>query len=84
MATHQDRIIDYLQTHPDGATDGELTEALDIKWHQTVNQECRLLESLGVLSRDEDPDLWENRQSACERYSTDNPSCRSKAACHSS
>ena len=48
--TNREKIIDLLQRHP-GLDDDELAKKLSIV-RQTVNQECRLLESRGILQRD--------------------------------
>ena len=50
--TNREKIIDLLQRHP-GLDDDELAKKLSIV-RQTVNQECRLLESRGILRRDPD------------------------------
>ncbi len=54
MQTHRERIVAYLNAHPEGADDDQLAVALAIAPRQTVNQICRALFAKGVISRDED------------------------------
>jgi transcription initiation factor IIE alpha subunit len=51
VATHRDRIIEYLKRHPDGRDDDELSEDLDIRPRQTVNQVCRALAADRLVTR---------------------------------
>lgn len=49
--TIENRILVYLRDFPDGLDDDEISDALNIKPRQTVNQACRRLESDGKLTR---------------------------------
>lgn len=51
MATIRDRILDYLQQHPDGVDDDTLAEALGLKQRQQANSHCRQLEAEGLVRR---------------------------------
>lgn len=51
MARVRDLILAYLQTHPEGADDGELTEALGLKYRAQVNTCCRQLADEGLIVR---------------------------------
>lgn len=51
MPTVRDRIIAYLRTHPEGATDDDLADALKLKQRQQANSRCRQLESEGLIER---------------------------------
>lgn len=50
MTTKQ-RIISFLQTHPQGIDDDELTKALNISRRQQVNARCNELEKEGLVIR---------------------------------
>jgi len=50
MTTRQ-RIISFLQTHPQGIDDDELTKALDLSRRQQVNARCNELEKEGLIIR---------------------------------
>ena len=49
--TIQDRILDYLQKHPEGIDDDALTVALNLAQRQQANQRCRRLEQFGFITR---------------------------------
>ncbi len=51
MATIRDRILDYLQRHPEGVDDDELTSALGLKRRQQANSRCRQLAAEGIVVR---------------------------------
>lgn len=51
MTTARDRILAYLSQHSEGATDAELTAALDIKHAEQTNMRCRALAADGLLER---------------------------------
>ena len=51
MMTIQDRILDYLQKHPEGVDDDALTIALSLAQRQQANQRCRRLEQFGFITR---------------------------------
>ncbi len=51
MTTIRDRILEYLSQHPEGATDAELTAALDIKRRAHTNICCHRLVDDGQLER---------------------------------
>ncbi len=60
--SHAARIIEYLASHPAGASDSELEHALGGNVsHQTVNITCRSLEKRGVLQRGTDGSVIKNR-----------------------
>lgn len=48
--THEKRLLAYVREHPD-LDDDELSQRLDIKPRQTVNQSARRLEAEGLLRR---------------------------------
>jgi hypothetical protein len=50
MTTRQ-RIILFLQSHPEGIDDDELAKALDLKARQQANMRCRELEKEGLVNR---------------------------------
>lgn len=52
--SHAARIVAYLETHPEGVDDDQLSRALDITPRQAVNQVCRTLERRGLISRRRD------------------------------
>lgn len=52
--THADRIVELLG-RKSGLDDDEISEVLDIRPRQTVNQECRLLERKGLVRRERGP-----------------------------
>ncbi len=52
MPTIASKILAYLREHPEGADDDQISDALDIKPRQSVNQTCRRLEKAGLLRRD--------------------------------
>jgi predicted transcriptional regulator len=52
--THRDRIIEYLKRHPEGRDDDELSDELDIRPRQAVNQICRALAADGHVTRTRD------------------------------
>lgn len=43
-------IIEYLRSHPDGASDAELRDEFE-KVHQAINQACHRLQQLGIIER---------------------------------
>ena len=47
---HRDRILDFVMRFP-GKDDDEISQALEIEPRQTVNQNCRRLESEGLIAR---------------------------------
>lgn len=49
--TVRDRIVGHLRAHPEGVDDDTLTEALGLRRRQHANQECRKLESAGLVER---------------------------------
>jgi len=49
--TIQDRILDYLKAHPEGADDDSLADALGLAQRQQANQRCRRLEQFGLVFR---------------------------------
>ena len=49
--TNRQRIIDFLQTHPNGIDDDELARELAISRRQQVNMRCRELEAEGLVIR---------------------------------
>jgi hypothetical protein len=49
--TIRQRIIEYLQRHPEGVDDDELAEALELRRRQQANSCCRELEQAGLVSR---------------------------------
>jgi hypothetical protein len=50
MATKQ-RILSFLQNHPEGADDDEITRALGLSYRQQANMRCRELEQDGLVVR---------------------------------
>jgi len=50
--TIKERILNYLQSHPEGVGDGELTRVLEIRNHASTNSKCRELEREGYIKRD--------------------------------
>jgi hypothetical protein len=50
QGTHAARILLELSKHPEGATDGQLARILNVR-HQTVNANCRMLETQGLITR---------------------------------
>ena len=51
VSTIRDRILAYLQFHPEGADDSELTASLGLKHHAQANDRCRKLASEGLIER---------------------------------
>jgi len=49
--TIQDRIVEYLEAHPEGVDDDSLTVVLGLRQRQQANQRCRRLEQFGIVSR---------------------------------
>ena len=49
--TVRDRILEHLKAHAEGVDDDMLTEALGLSRRQHANQECRKLESAGLVER---------------------------------
>ncbi|HZU42954.1 MAG TPA: winged helix-turn-helix domain-containing protein [Terriglobales bacterium] len=49
--TVRDRIIEHLRSHPEGVDDDILAAELGLSRRQHANQECRKLESAGVVER---------------------------------
>ena len=47
----RDRIVEHLKAHDEGVDDDMLTEALGLSRRQHANQECRKLESAGLVER---------------------------------
>jgi biotin operon repressor len=50
MTTKQ-RIISFLQSHPEGVDDDELAKALGLSYRQQANMRCRELENDGLVIR---------------------------------
>jgi hypothetical protein len=50
MTTKQ-RIISFLQSHPEGVDDDDLTKALGLRFRQQANMRCRELEREGLVIR---------------------------------
>lgn len=48
----KDKLAHYLQNHPEGVDDGELTRVLHIQNHAHTNSKCRELEQEGYIKRD--------------------------------
>jgi hypothetical protein len=51
MATARERIIAYLQKHPEGVDDDELARALGLRQRQQANAICRQLAGEGLVVR---------------------------------
>lgn len=51
MPTIKVEILEYLLTHPEGADDDELTEALDLKRRQQANSRCNRMAKEGLIER---------------------------------
>jgi predicted transcriptional regulator len=49
--TVRDRIIEHLKSHGEGVDDDMLSQALGLTRRQHANQECRKLESVGLVER---------------------------------
>ena len=49
--TIQDRILLYLQEHPEGIDDDTLAAALSLKQRQQANSRCRLMADRGMIAR---------------------------------
>lgn len=49
--TNKQRIISYLQNHPEGIDDDELARVLDLKSRVQANSRCRELEQAGLVIR---------------------------------
>lgn len=49
--TIQERIVQHLASHPEGADDDALTLALSLAQRQQANQRCRRLEQFGIVTR---------------------------------
>lgn len=49
--TIKQRIIQYLQNHPEGVDDDELAKALDLEYRQQASSRCRELEREGLVIR---------------------------------
>lgn len=49
--TVRSRIVEHLRRHPEGVDDDVLTVALGLSRRQHANQECRKLQSAGVVER---------------------------------
>ena len=66
MPTNEERILAYLQEHPEGASDRTLHEELGISPYQQVNQICNRLAAQGRITRMNDParNVWINRPPA--------------------
>jgi len=47
----REKIIEYLQTHPEGVDDEALTKALGVPYRQEVNTICRKLVREGIVER---------------------------------
>ncbi|MFI5485653.1 hypothetical protein [Micromonospora echinaurantiaca] len=58
--TLKEQIIARLRARPGGMTDAELAIATG-KLHQQINQRCRQLESVGILTRDRSSGIIVNR-----------------------
>lgn len=51
MSTIRERILVYLQRHPEGIDDDELAVALGLKQRQQANSRCRQLAAEGIVLR---------------------------------
>jgi len=51
MQTLRDRILAYLSQRPDGADDDELAAALNLRYRQQANSQCRQLAREGTVER---------------------------------
>lgn len=51
MATIKQRIIDYLQRHPEGVDDDQIAAELGLSARQQANTRCRELEREGIVVR---------------------------------
>ena len=51
MATIKQRIIDYLQRHPEGVDDDQIAAELGLSARQQANVRCRELEREGLVAR---------------------------------
>ena len=51
MSTIRERILDYLQRHPEGIDDDELALALGLRQRQQANSRCRQLAAEGIVVR---------------------------------
>lgn len=49
--TNKQRIISYLQNHPEGIDDDKLAKVLDLSTRQQANMRCRELEKEGLVIR---------------------------------
>ena len=49
--TIKDRIVHYLQTHPEGVDDDDLAKALNLSARQQANSRCRDLQKEGLIVR---------------------------------
>lgn len=56
MATHRERILNYLRANAAGADDDVLAAKLGIPHRQAVNQVCHRLEAEGLVARRHDQD----------------------------
>ena len=51
MSTIRERILEYLNQHPEGVDDDELARALQLKARQQANSRCRKLSTEGFVER---------------------------------
>ena len=51
MKTIRTQIIEYLDTHPNGVNDDQLSRALKLKQRQQANSRCRQLVEEGFVER---------------------------------
>lgn len=51
MATTEQRIVEYLKSHPEGADDDQLATALNLSARQNANIQCRAMASKGIIHR---------------------------------
>lgn len=49
--TNRDRIVNYLQAHPEGIDDDDLARVLKLSYRQEANKYCRELEAEGIITR---------------------------------
>jgi hypothetical protein len=51
MATTDERILQYLAEHPEGATDAEIAEALKLEKIEEADAACSVLAGQGLVKR---------------------------------
>lgn len=73
MSTIRERILVYLQRHPEGIDDDELALALGLKRRQQANSHCRQLAAEGIVVRRTVDDKIHNFLAPCARAAQDIP-----------